>query len=107
MNHGIFEEARVGVPFKLANLVGKAKSLDEWIRRKIRTIYWKQWKRIRTRYRILRSFGVPEWKVHELANCRKGPWRVAKTLNSVLIKERIAGLGYIFMTDYYKKVCVN
>lgn len=93
--------------FKLANLVGKAKSLDEWIRRKIRTIYWKQWKRIRTRYRILRSFGVPEWKVHELANCRKGPWRVAKILNSVLTKERIAGLGYISMTDYYKKVCVN
>ncbi|PRR74778.1 hypothetical protein [Neomoorella humiferrea] len=37
---------------------------------------WKQWKRVRTRYRELRALGLPEWVVHEYANTRKGPWRM-------------------------------
>lgn len=80
---------------------------DEWLRRKIRTMYWKQWKRIRTRYRMLRALKLPEWKVHELANCRKGYWRMGQVLNSVLTNKIIAQLGYISLLDYYLKACEN
>ena len=72
-----------------------------------RAIYWKQWKKARTRYRVLTKFGLPEWKVREIVNCRKGIWRSALMLNSVLTKKEIAGLGYITMTDYYLKICEN
>jgi len=66
-----------------------------------------EWKRVRTRYRVLAKFGLPEWKVNEMANCRKGIWRSALMLNSVLTKKDIVGLGYVTMTYYYLKVCEN
>ena len=91
--------------FKLADMKRLLKDTDEWLRRKIRAIYWKQWKKIKTRYAMIRKYKLPEWKVHEMANCRKGIWRAALMLNSVLTNKEIASLGYIAMTDYYIKVC--
>ena len=44
--------------FKLADMKGILRETDEWARRRIRAIYWKQWKRIRTRYRILRKLNL-------------------------------------------------
>ena len=93
--------------FKLADMKQLLKGVDEWLRRKIRAIYWKQWKKVKTRYRMISKFGLPEWKVHELANCRKGIWRATLMLNSVLTKETIVSQGFISMTDYYLKVRVN
>ena len=93
--------------FSLANMKKLLKNTDEWLRRKIRAVYWKQWKKIKTRYRMIQRFGLPEWKVHELANCRKGIWRSAIMLNSVLTNKEIASRGYISMTDYYLKICEN
>jgi len=93
--------------FKLADMKFLLAETDEWLRRKIRAVYWKQWKRVRTRYKVLKQFGLPEWKVHELANCRKGVWRSAFVLNSVLTKKEIVSRGFMTMTDYYLKVCVN
>ena len=93
--------------FAMADMKQLLRSTDEWLRRKIRAIYWKQWKKIKTRYRMIKKFGLPEWKVHELANCRKGIWRSAIILNSVLTKKAIVSLGYMSMTDYYLKICEN
>ena len=88
----------------MKRLMGKT---DEWLRRRIRAVYWKQWKKVRTRYRIFRALHMEEWKVHELANCRKGTWRAAGMLNSVLTKEILARLGYPSMLNQYLKVCEN
>ena len=81
---------------------------DEWLRHRIRAMYWKQWKKVRTRYKMLRALHLPEWKVHEMANCRKGTWRAAKMLNSALTKTIIVDkLGYPSMSAHYLKVRVN
>ena len=93
--------------FGLADMKSMLIRMDEWLRRRIRAIYWKQWKKIKTRYRMIKKFGIPEWKVHELANCRRGIWCSAKMLNSVLTNKTIASLGYMTMTDYYLKICEN
>ena len=93
--------------FAMADMKQLLRSTDEWLRRRIRAIYWKQWKKIKTRYRMIRKFGLPEWKVHEMANCRKGIWRSAIMLNSVLTNKVIDSLGYISMADYYLKICEN
>ena len=93
--------------FAMADMKQLLRSTDEWLRRKIRAIYWKQWKKIKTRYRMIKKFGMPEWKVHELANCRKGIWRSAIMLNSVLTNKVIVSLGYMSMADYYLKICEN
>ena len=40
-------------------------------RRRIRAVYWKQWKKIKTRYRMLKALGMEHWMAKELA-CSKG-----------------------------------
>ena len=62
--------------------------VDTWIRRKILGNRLEQWKKVRTRCRMIRHCAIPEWKVHELVNCRKGPWRAALMLSSVLTNEK-------------------
>ena len=93
--------------FKLADMKGLLRAIDEWLRRRIRAIYWKQWKKVRTRYRMIRQYNLPEWKVHELANCRKGIWRAALMLNQILTNKEIDRQGYITMSAYYGQVCEN
>ena len=93
--------------FAMADMKQLLSSTDEWLRRKIRAIYWKQWKKVKTRYRMIRKFGLPEWKAHEMANCRKGIWRSSIMLNSVLTNKGIVNLGFISMADYYLKICEN
>ena len=93
--------------FKLADMKKLLKQVDEWLRRRIRAVYWKQWKKVKTRYRMIKQYNLPEWKVHELANCRKGIWRAALMLNQILTNKEIARQGYMTMTSYYKQVCEN
>lgn len=93
--------------YRLADMKVILRRTDEWLRRRIRAIYWKQWKKVKTRYKMIRKYNIPEWKVHEFANCRKGIWRSTIMLNSVLTNKEIVNLGYMTMTDYYLKICEN
>ena len=93
--------------FKLADMKNLLIKMDEWLRRRIRAIYWKQWKKVKTRYRMIRQYNLPDWKVRELANCRKGIWRAALMLNQILTNKEIARQGYISLTSYYEQVCEN
>ena len=85
--------------FKLANIKGLLRKSEEWLRRKIRAVYWKQWKRVRTRYRVFREYKLPEWKVDKFANCRKGIWRASIMMNIVLTNKEIVSLGYPLVTS--------
>lgn len=93
--------------FRLADMKSLMAEIDAWLRRRIRSIYWKQWKKVKTKYRNLKALKLPEWKVHELANSRKGYWRMAQVLSCALTNKIIAQLGYISMLDYYLKICEN
>lgn len=93
--------------FKMADMKKLLLEVDEWMRRKVRAIYWKQWKKVKTRYKMLRKYNIPERRIHEMANCRKGTWRASLMLNSVLTNKEIVNLGYITMAGYYLKVSVN
>ena len=92
--------------FKLADMKQLLLQVDEWYRRRLRMVIWKQWKRIRTRLRNLIKLGIAKYKAWEYANTRKGYWRIAKSpiLNTSITNERLKQAGYIFLTDYYRKV---
>ena len=47
--------------FKLADMKGILKEMDEWARRRIRAVYWKQWKKIKTKFRMLKALGLDDW----------------------------------------------
>jgi len=92
--------------FKLADMKSLLLNVDEWYRRRLRMVIWKQWKRIRTRLRNLINLGIEKYKAWEYANSRKGYWRIAKSpiLNRSVTNDRLIQAGYIFFTDYFRKV---
>jgi hypothetical protein len=51
--------------------------LDDWIRRRVRLYYWKQWKQPRTRRRNLIKLGISPSEVHMASRSRKGYWRMS------------------------------
>ncbi len=53
--------------------------LDEWLRRRLRAIAWKQWKRGRTRFAELRRCGVGRDLAARTAGSPHGPWRLANS----------------------------
>jgi len=55
------------------------RKLDEWIRRRLRAIAWKQWKRGRTRFAELRRRGVGRLLAVRTAASPHGPWRLANS----------------------------
>ena len=99
--------ARMGAILQACRYERTTKRTDEWARRRIRAVYWKQWKKIKTRYRMLKALGMEHWKAKELACSRKGYWRMAQVLNQIFSKKIIARLGYTSMSDYYLTVCEN
>ena len=52
-------------------------ALDSWVRRRLRAAAWKQWKRLRTRYKRLRQRGVNPTKARHCAFSSDGPWRLS------------------------------
>ncbi|MCI9316282.1 MAG: group II intron reverse transcriptase/maturase [Lachnospiraceae bacterium] len=93
--------------FKLADMKKFLRETDEWARRRIRAVYWKQWKKVKTKYRMLKALGLEHWRAKELACSRKGCWRMAQVINQIFSKKIIARLGYTSMLDYYLVVCEN
>lgn len=52
-------------------------NLESWIRRRLRSIIWRQWKRGTTRYAELRQHGIPHYQAAVAAGSPTGPWRMA------------------------------
>jgi group II intron reverse transcriptase/maturase len=64
--------------YRLADTPSVFEGLDSWIRRRLRQMVWKRWKRGTTRYRELVKLGVPKWQAQAGAG-GKSPWRMART----------------------------
>jgi len=90
--------------FKLADMRKLLIRTDQWFRRRLRMVIWKQWKRIKTKLKNLMKLGVKKSKAWEWANTRKGYWRIAGSfiLSTTITTERLRKAGYIFLSDYYR-----
>ena len=65
--------------FALADTPSVFKTLESWIRRRLRMCVWKSWKKPSTKVRKLTGLGIPKGKAHEWGNSRKGYWRISKS----------------------------
>jgi group II intron reverse transcriptase/maturase len=92
--------------FKIADIKTLLLGTDEWMRRRIRMIYWKQWKRVRTRFKMLKSLGIHMQKAWEYANTRKGYWRTSNSpiLSRTITNDVIKKTGFLFFSEYYRQV---
>ena len=64
--------------YKLSSTYSEVKDLAEWVRRRVRLYYWKQWKQPRTRRRNLLALGISPEQVHRATRSRKGYWRMSQ-----------------------------
>jgi RNA-directed DNA polymerase len=70
--------------------------LEEWLRRKLRCLMWKRWKRGATRYKRLREMGLSnELAAMGAGSGAHGPWHMSRTppINKALSVEYFRQLG--------------
>ena len=92
--------------FRIADMKMLMKEIDHWIRRKLRVIIWKQWKKIRKRYTSLRKLGISHRDAYVTSNSRRGYYHIAHTrvLEQAISKERLNKRGLVNLLDHYLKV---
>ncbi|MCP3684974.1 MAG: group II intron reverse transcriptase/maturase [bacterium] len=92
--------------FKIADMGKRLKTLDEWLRRRIRMCLWKQWKRIKSKHDNLVKLGINNSKAWEYANTRKGYWRISNSpiLSRTVTNEYLKKLGLLSIVERYSLV---
>jgi RNA-directed DNA polymerase len=60
--------------FRLTEVKGVLEDLDGWIRRKLRSVLWRQWKRVHARAKNLMRAGIDEVRAWRSATNQRGPW---------------------------------
>ena len=91
--------------YRLANTPSVFEELDKWIRRRLRQLLWKRWKRGRTRYRELVALGVPRERA-ALGAVGKSPWHMARTpvINEALSNAFWHSAGLESLIGRYQKL---
>jgi hypothetical protein len=80
--------------FGISHTYRQLLELDQWLRRRVRLCYWKQWQRPRTRRRHLLSLGIGPEEVMKASRCRRGYWWmsgngiVQRALNNAWLREQ-------------------
>jgi group II intron reverse transcriptase/maturase len=82
------------------------KELDGWLRRKLRVILWKQWKRTYTRAKNLTKLGLSSDAAWRFVRKQRGPWAIAGTnvMNRVLNNPYFEKLGLVSLLNQYLRL---
>lgn len=83
--------------FGLCETPSVLRGLDRWVRRRLRCIAWKQWRRGRTRFAELRRRGVGKDLAAKTAGSHHGPWRISNSpaLAIALPNASLTALGLV------------
>ena len=92
--------------FKLSKVRSMFEELDQWIRRKLRCILWKQWKRSYTRARNLMNRGLDEERAWFSATNGRGAWWNAGSshMNAAYTKSDFNRMGLVSLLDTMLKI---
>jgi RNA-directed DNA polymerase len=87
--------------FRLAQNKEVLGELDGWVRRRLRCLLWRQWKRPYTRERRLCALGIDAESAWRLAWCGRGPWHSAgnRVLNRALPTRYFTHMGLLSLLD--------
>jgi len=91
--------------FRLAEVKGIFEELDGWIRRKLRCLIWRQWKRPKTRMKELIKRGLEKLRAWKSANNGRGSWwnAGASHLNEAFPKSFFDRRGLVSLLDQQRK----
>jgi RNA-directed DNA polymerase len=88
--------------YRHCNVKGFAEALDGWIRRRLRLIIWRQWKRPYTRFKRFIKAGFSRGHAWDCALNRRGPWwnSGSQHMNFMFPAKYFAKLGLFSMLTY-------
>ncbi|WP_308017534.1 group II intron maturase-specific domain-containing protein [Alkalihalobacillus deserti] len=80
--------------------------IDRWIRRRIRQMTWKRWKKVSTRFKSLMKLKIPKQKAWEWANTRKGYWHISNSfiLHTTIPNKLLERVGLLNLTRLYSSI---
>ena len=92
--------------FRIAKMKTILLKIDERLRKRIRVIIWKQWKRTKKRYESLRKLGATHRNAYVTANCRKSCQYVCSTatIHTTITNKRLEQRGLTSLSNLYTKV---
>jgi RNA-directed DNA polymerase len=87
--------------FRLSEVKGIFEELDGWIRRRLRCVLWRQWKRNYTRVKRMMKYGMSEVRAWKSATNGRGPWwnSGASHMNQAFPKKFFDRLGLVSLLD--------
>jgi RNA-directed DNA polymerase len=94
--------------YRLSEVKGSFEVLDQWLRRKLRCIQWRQWKRPRTRYKKLIALGLDPERARRSAGNGRGPWwnAGAQHMNQAIPTRMLSEMGLTsFFGEYRRLAC--
>ena len=91
--------------FGISDYYRPVPGIDQWIRRRIRMCFWKQWRKVRTKVKHLLSLGTGKKQAILTALSRKSYWHLSKTLatQTGMTNKWLAGQGLISVRDLWIK----
>lgn len=91
--------------YRLASISAKLKSLDEWLRNRLRYCIWHEWKKPERKRKNLIRLGVDQDHAYAWSRTRKGGWAVAQSpiLITTITLSRLRRKGYESMLSYHLK----
>jgi RNA-directed DNA polymerase len=92
--------------FRMAEAKTSFEDLDKWLRRKLRCIVWRQWKRPRTRIRELRRRGLDLARARASALNGHGPWwnAGASPMHAAVPTAALRQLGLLSLLDEHQRL---
>jgi RNA-directed DNA polymerase len=96
--------------FQLTQSKGILEELDGWVRRRLRCLLWRQWKRPRTRGHKLRALGLDAERAWHSAMNGRGPWwnAGASHMNQALPATFFTRLGLVsLLREQQRLQCVR
>ena len=91
--------------FRLTKVKGVLEELDGWIRRKLRCLLWRQWKRVYTRARNLMKAGLTEERAWWSATNQRGAWwnAGASHMNQAFRKGWFDKMGLVSLLECHRQ----
>jgi len=92
--------------FRLAQTKGIFEELDGWLRRRLRCLLWRQWKRSHTRAKNLMRRGLEEERAWRSATNGRGPWwnSGASHMNHAFPKGFFDRLGLVSLSHHRQRL---
>jgi len=92
--------------FRLAEVKASFEDLDKWLRRKLRCVLWRQWKRPPTRFHELRRRGLDEARARASAFNGRGPWwnAGASHMHAAVPTAVFRQLGLLSLLDEHQRL---